>query len=181
MRRAGVPVLTALMLTIAACTTATSPPTPLPPVTASSVNPTAAEPTATRLSSARPNSAQQRPGSTPISLSQPPGTYSLQQYVLCGQQFGIFPGGELHIYPAVPKVVTHGPDAGVRFLVVALGADCRHGATVSVAPTGAAKVSSLVFADDGNPLVVTITPQSGKTGVVTFTPASGPPVRTKIE
>ena len=193
MTRVRVVGLAALMATIAACTTSTAASTPsisaivtnqhttstappTPSITAILTNQNSSVP----LTAARPSSAQQAAGTPAISLSQPPETYSVPQYLLCGQQFGVYQGADLYIYPAVPKAAIPRSDGRYRSLAVALGADCQHGATVKVSPAAAATVQSMVFAGDGNPLVVMVVPHGGKTGVVTFTPASGPPIRTKI-
>ena len=95
--------------------------------------------------------------------------------LLCGQQFNVWPPDVLSIYTNVPESVHHGPKVS---LIVAVGADCHHGATVSVSPEGAAKLTPLVAANDGKPLVVKV--QVVKAGVVTFVPSNGVPVRTTI-
>ncbi len=172
MARFRVVALITLMGTMAACTTVAP-----APGSSSAAPPTSITvATGPALSSGHPSPAT----GASISLSQPPGTYSVSQFVLCGQQFGQFEGSQLSIYPDVPKTLVPEPGSSGPALIVAVAADCNHGAAVTVVPEGAAKVTSMVSARDGKPLVVLVVPQGDRKGVITFSPAKGTPVRTSI-
>lgn len=170
-----------------ACTSANSIPEPATSTTPTSIDATASATTtstgshgSTSTASAR-SSNQGSATSSSVVLSQPPGSYTIPQYLLCGQQFMVFQGATLYTYPDIPSSFKYDPDTHNQTMVVALGADCTHGGTVSVAPEGAATVTSVAVAVDGLPLVVEVTPANGKTGTITFTPSIGAAIRTYLE
>lgn len=109
-------------------------------------------------------------GSTRVSipLSQPLASYSLPTYLLCGQQFAVLVGSTLYKYPDLPKTFNPGEGSLRYSMTVVLGADCEHGASVTVSPGAAAEVSNVVLATDGKPLVVQIIPRRGARGIATF-------------
>ncbi len=152
----------------------------------SSIPTASAPPTSTRPSGfiSTPSAPPSNPGSatsTSIDLSQPPGSYTVPQYVLCGQQFMVFQGGTLYKYPDIPQSFKFQPDSPGNSMAVVLDGDCSHGGTVSVTPKGAAKVTSVAAATDGLPLVVEVTPAHGKTGTIAFKSSIGAAIKTNLE
>lgn len=132
------------------------------------------EPTATPPSNQAPTTS-----TSPISLGQPPSTYTLSHYILCGKQFVVPSLQNLWIYPDVPKVLHHTPGSDFG-LVLVIGGDCGHGGLVSFDPSANATLKPLIVAAEGRPLVVEVLTAIGKTGTVHFVPAGGPAVMIPI-
>lgn len=178
-----------LLLTVAltACTnTAATPRTPAPPtspsgqlntITSNTTGDTVSTVQRTLISSHIP----QPPATTvaSISLGQPPGTYSLSHYTLCGRDFIVPSLQNLWVYPNIPKSVRYIP-GGNFGLVVVIGDDCTQGGTIETSPEGHITVKHLVAAADGKPLVAEVLFGSQQTGTVTVTPQGGQTMTTTV-
>lgn len=71
--------------------------------------------------------------------------------------------------------------AGDFGFVLVIGGDCHQGGTVRAGPEKDAKVTSLIVATDGKPLVAQVIYNRGKTGTVTITPSSGSTLSIEVE